>query len=93
MDKAELAQSSNSSDDVPPIMASGIGHINLVAKFPVDSDYITEPTGLVLDSIIAQEVIKDSILYRKALPQVQWIPFNIIPLNRITRYIIKSSNI
>ena len=69
-DRVDASQSTYSSEGVPPIKANGLAHINLVTKSEVDTDSIIEPSGLILDSIIAQEVLKDPILYRKANPQV-----------------------
>ena len=70
MDKVDASQSTYSSEDIPPIKANGLAHINLVTKSEVDADSIIEPSSLILDSIIAQHTDKDPILYRKANPQV-----------------------
>ena len=73
-DTAEISHSSNtgsySIEEPPPIKATGVSHINLVAKSEFNSLSIQEPTGLILDSIIAQRVEKDTILYRNAILQV-----------------------
>ena len=70
MDRVDASQSTYSSEGIPPIKANGLAYVNLVTKSEVDAETIIEPSGLILDSIIAQEVLKDPILYRKANLQV-----------------------
>ena len=47
MDKVDASQSTYSSEDIPPIKANGLAHINLVTKSEVDADSIIEPSSLM----------------------------------------------
>ena len=75
-DTAEISHStkteSYSMEEPPSIKAIGVSHINLITKSIISSLSIKEPTGLILDSIIAQRVVKDFILYRNAIIQVEY---------------------
>ena len=73
-DTAEISHSSHtesySIEEPPPIKATGLSYINLVTKSNFNSLSIQEPPELILDSIIAQRIEKDPILYRNAIIQV-----------------------
>ena len=76
-DTAEISHTSHtetySIENPPPIKATSVSHIDFKTKSSFDSLSIHEPDGLILDSIIAQRVEKDPIVYRTALRQVYYV--------------------
>ena len=72
-DIAEISHStpeSNSVEEPPPIKATGLSIIILLGKYTFVPSSIVEPSGLILDSIIAQRAVRDPIKYKTALSQV-----------------------
>ena len=72
-DIAEISHStadSRSVEEPPPIKANGLSQINLLKKSTFEPSSIVEPSGLILDSIIAQRPVRDPIKYKTALSQV-----------------------
>ncbi|KAI6660257.1 hypothetical protein LOD99_10427 [Oopsacas minuta] len=74
-DTAKITRSppmeSPSVDKPPPIKATGLSHINLIAKYSIDTISFQEPSNLILDSIIAQRVVDDPVTYTTAIAQIR----------------------
>ena len=72
-DIAEISHPTHESkaiEEPPPIKANGLSHIILLRKSTFDPSSMVEPSGLILDSIIAQIAVNDPIKYKSGLSQV-----------------------